>query len=304
MLLKSITKWDYAIDTNEQKQIPRVREYINYRKFLRDFFEYKKQESNNYSYRVFARVAGVSSPSHLKMVIDGKRNLTPDMMSKYLQAIKFEKSRDNKFFELLVEYEQTTQTEKKTELFQEVLKQKKKKGYSYLHQENFDFLTKWYYVAIYVLVEHQEFTTDPTWIQAQFKRKIAKAHIEKAINDMIKLNLLEFDSHKGVRQTQGALDTADGEVLSAAVNPYHRNMINLALDYLDSGNSELREFNGGTIPINAEILQKLKEKIRELRKEINHMTDGLEDVSDVYQFNIQLFPLTVGPKNNDNIIKH
>jgi hypothetical protein len=44
--------------------------------------------------------------------------------------------------------------------------------------------------------------------------------------------------------------------------------------------------------MNKETLVKFKEKFREFRKEINLMTDKMDNVTDVYQFNMQLFPLT------------
>ena len=60
--------------TSDEITIPSVRDYSNYRSFLRDFFESKKEINNSYSYRVFARKAEISSPSHLHTIIEGKRN--------------------------------------------------------------------------------------------------------------------------------------------------------------------------------------------------------------------------------------
>ena len=276
---------------NTDTNIPEVRQYMDYRKFLKDFYTVKKEKSKDYSYRVFTRKAGVGSPSHLKMVMDGQRNLTNQTLYKYVNAIGFKKKIDAKFFELLVNYNQEQDADRKIELFHEIIQEKDKKGLSFLEKEQFNFLSQWHYVAIYVLVDLQEFNPDPECITSKLRKKITKSNVEKAINDLIKIGLLEYDSERGLRQAMGALDTSD-EIINMAVVPYHRNMINLALNYLEEGDWSLSEFNGGTLPMNPKTLEILKTKIREFRREVNEMTDNLEDVSDVYQFNLQLFPLT------------
>lgn len=275
----------------ENFECPQVREYLDYRKFLRDFFNYKKQSSNEYSYRVFARVADISSPSHLKMVMDGKRNLTHSTVSKYKKAIGFNVSQESYFFDLLVSYNQELDHDKKVAIFNEIIKEKKKSGLSVLEKDQFNFLSQWHYVAIYVLVDLENFKNDSDWIASKLRKKVSKPNIEKAINDLIRIGLLEYDSEKGVRQSKGALDTPE-EIQSMSVVPYHRNMINLALQYLEDGQWQRREYNGGTLPMNEKTLKILKEKMREFRREVNTMTESLDGVEDVYQFNIQLFPLT------------
>jgi len=276
---------------NTETHLPEIRTYMDYRKFLKDFYSAKKNKSKDYSYRVFTRKAGVGSPSHLKMVMDGQRNLTNQTLYKYVNALGFKKKMDAKFFELLVNYNQEQDADRKIDLFHEVMKEKDKKGTSLLEKEQFNFLSQWHYVAIYVLVDLKDFSSDPEWITSKLRKRITKSNVEKAINDLIKIGLLEYDTERGLRQAKGALDTSD-EIINMAVIPYHRNMINLALNYLEEGDWSLREFNGGTLPMNLKTLDILKTKIREFRREVNEMTDNLDYVSDVYQFNLQLFPLT------------
>ena len=66
-----------------------VNSYLNYRDFLKDFFSAKKKSSPHFSHRSFMFSAGLNSPSHLKMIIDGKRNLTNKSLPKYVKALKF-----------------------------------------------------------------------------------------------------------------------------------------------------------------------------------------------------------------------
>ena len=56
---------------NTAKSEPDVLHYSNYRAFLLDYYEYKKEEQPIFSHRYFAQKAGITSPNYLKLVMDG-----------------------------------------------------------------------------------------------------------------------------------------------------------------------------------------------------------------------------------------
>ncbi len=74
-------------------------------------------------------------------------------------------------------------------------------------------------------------------------------------------------------------------------------MIDLARDALELAPSE-REFNGVTVQIPREHLEGVKERIRKFRKELNEHLSQFETTGDVYQLNLQLFPLTKEDKDS------
>ena len=69
---------------------PDLYTYLDYRQFLRDWFQQKKQDNPRYSHRLFARRAGQRSPSMLLFVMEGKRNLTPKTAAAFAQAMGFD----------------------------------------------------------------------------------------------------------------------------------------------------------------------------------------------------------------------
>lgn len=275
----------------KQDSLPSVTEYLNYRQFLQDFYLSKKRDNASYSYRVFVNKGELGSPSHLKMVIDGSRNLTHTTIPKYVKAIGFQKKRDIQYFELLVNYNQETDTEKKVALFNEIMALKKKQGLSLLEKHQFDLLSHWFYVAIYVLIDLKDFKPDLEWISERLRKKVSPKEVSEALEALEKLGLIVKDEEKGYRQTNGGLSTPD-DLRNLSVQLYHQQMIELAQESLKNDPSDVREFNGVTLKISKEKLALLKEKIRIFRKEINELTSNMDDLDQVYQLNIQLFPLT------------
>lgn len=274
-----------------KENIPNVTDYLNYRKFLQDFYLAKKRENTSYSYRVFVTKGELGSPSHMKMVIDGSRNLTLSTIPKYIKAIGFKKKNDAVFFELLVHYNQETIPDKKIKLFNDIVALKRKQGLSLLEKHQFDLLANWYNVAIYVLVDLKNFRNDPEWISERLRKKVSTRQVRETLESLESLGLIAKDPECGYKQTSGALTTPE-DVRDISVHRYHRDMIDLALNSLRFDPLEVREFNGVTLKISKEKLHILKEKIRLFRKEINELTSNMEDVDQVYQLNIQMFPLT------------
>jgi uncharacterized protein (TIGR02147 family) len=269
---------------------PEVRSYSDYRIFLKDFFLYKKTQNSSYSHRVFIRKAEMSSPSHLKMVIDGKRNLTGKTLKKYIGAIGLKKKEAN-FFSLLVNYNQETNHEEKIALFQEIMNERRKKGLSDIEEVQYDFLSKWHYVAIYCLLDLKGFKSDPAWISSKLKKKVSLQNIEKALNELKRLKLITENDQGELVQTNGPLDTSD-QVQNLAFRTYHKNMGELAISSLENEKVEHREFNGVTIPIDVNKLSEVKEMIRAFRRELNEVASNMENPNEVYQMNIHFFPLT------------
>jgi hypothetical protein len=64
-----------------------IYKYIDYRKYLKDFYDESKAAKHYFSYRFFAQRAGLKAPILLKLVIDGKRNLSRKAIDKFITGM-------------------------------------------------------------------------------------------------------------------------------------------------------------------------------------------------------------------------
>lgn len=265
--------------------------YSDYRQYLADFYSAKKSVNPGYSHRVFAKQAGLSSPSHLLMIIKGERNLSIKTIEKFAEGMHLS-SKEKRYFELMVMFNQTNDLQMKAKYFSEimVLKMSSKKLHK-LEKEKFDFLSKWYVVAVYVLVDLKNFKSDPQWISKRLGNTITAVQAKEALDNLTKLEMIATDGEGSFKQTSGAITVPD-DTRSVAVFNYHQSMIRLAAEALRNTPQNLREMNGATITIPKEKLPEIKEKIRAFRKEINQLASSYENSDEVFQLNIQLFPLT------------
>lgn len=89
-----------------------IYEYRDYRKALKDFYEYQKKMVRGYTYARFASVAELSSPNYLKLVIDGNRNLTTANIQAFAKALNIEAQELDYFEALVLENQAETPREK------------------------------------------------------------------------------------------------------------------------------------------------------------------------------------------------
>ena len=82
----------------------RVMEYQNFRIYVRDFYTERKLASG-FTWRDFAKLAGYSSPVFLKLVCDGKANLSEVGIERVANAMGLVGA-DLQYFRALVNFNQ------------------------------------------------------------------------------------------------------------------------------------------------------------------------------------------------------
>ena len=90
--------------------------YVNYRRFLKDYYLKAKAEKKCFSYRYFSRRAGINSPNFLKVVIEGKRNLSSTTIEKFASALGLDQ-KETVFFRRLVVFNQARTVPEKQESY-------------------------------------------------------------------------------------------------------------------------------------------------------------------------------------------
>jgi hypothetical protein len=117
--------------------------YVNYRRFLKDYYQQAKAEKKYFSYRYFSRRAGINSPNFLKVVIEGKRNLPSKTIDKFANALGLNRN-ETMFFRRLVVFNQAKTASEKQEsyiILREIANQLRQNSKSADFSESFE---KWY----------------------------------------------------------------------------------------------------------------------------------------------------------------
>ena len=167
---------------------------------------------------------------------------------------------------------------------------------TYYEVERFKAISEWYHLAILNLTLTTDFNSNPIFIAKRLGITSIEAH--DAIERLLNLGLLERSKGK-LRKTKQALyiKTASSE---RAVRDFISQTMDrgkLALKNTSQEDFDNRCMPGITLPINLKSLAMLKERILKFQLEIIDLAKA-ESYDEVYQFNLNLFPLTQSLNQN------
>lgn len=266
---------------------------IDYRAFLRAYYELQKQQNPHFSFRFFARLAGLASSGYLKMVMEGERNLSPAFIGKFSKALKLNK-KEATYFEALVLFNQATSDAERDLYFERLSALKPKSKLTGLQKDQLGYFTKKHYVVIREMIALPDFQEDPAWIGKRLSPPIKPKEVEEALQALLRLGLIQRDENGKWVQADAALST-DAEVDSIEVFNFHRSMLNDAKEAMLHIPPAERDITALTIPIPRASLPEVKKKIQEFRESlVQYINAGDSHYDEVFQLNIQLFPVT-GP---------
>lgn len=280
-------------DCAEEKKpsAPDVLQYTNYRVFLHDYYTYRKATSAAFSLRFFATKAGLSSHAHLKLVMDGKRNITKNTVVKIVQGLGFTDERAQ-YFENLVFFNQAKTDKEKAFYYGKLVRSTPGSRLHKMDRAQFRVFTEWYHSVIREMVELVGFNPAPEWISRHLGNRISPEEAAESLRLLTTLGLLAKTAN-GYRQAQNLI-TTDDEVNDLLVKEYHRQMLSKASESLEDVPAEKRDISAVTFAIRRKDFPALKKHLQLMRKELLDFSCEAGTGEDVVQINIQLFPLTRG----------
>ena len=286
--------------------MPLLSEYMDYRVFLAEFYHFKKMQTRlsirPYSYAIFSAAADIKSPNYLKMIIEGKRNLSPDMVVKFAKACGLNKSQGEEF-RLLVFFNQCEDPADRNYALKQLseyrMEQKIKHGE--LDRKVLEKVPNWIGWIIYALADQAGVTFQVSQLKEILRNKASESEIVAALDGLLKSGELAKDPVTGAI-TKGKPTEAPEEIPSALVRKLQLQLMYLGLESLYQDQPNEREFGSLTLSLTEKEFEELKFKLRQMRKSLNK-DNSIARLADkgqrVYQLNLQLFPVSNASKKFD-----
>ncbi|HEX6239331.1 MAG TPA: TIGR02147 family protein [Polyangiales bacterium] len=262
--------------------------YLDYRRFLADV--YSSQKRRGLSYRAFARRAQLGAPNYLKLVIDGERNLTPEMAQRFADAVGLGPEAAAYFCEL-VAFCQAVGSGQKARHHRRLLSFRRYREAHKLEGAHAEYHSAWYLPAIRELVVRPDFQDDPRWIAARLVPPIKPSEAKQALATLVRLGLIEREDSGRVRQTSAVVTTGP-ETQGVHIATYHAEMAQRAIASIDLVPAASRDISSLTMCVGEGGLSRLKQRVQAFRRELLELAESESERRQVVQLNFQLFPLS------------
>lgn len=266
-----------------------VMEYQNFRLFMRDFYAERKLRSG-FTWRDFAKAAGYSSPVFLKLVCDGKSNLSDVGVERVASAMGLV-GVDLQYFRALVNFNQEKDSSKKKAAFKEMRGLAKENSMALVGEDQYDYYESWVNPVVREMAPQLKGVT-PAKLADNLAFDTQTAEVKKALALLQKVGLLGKDAQGNYVRAQKSVTTGNLEVASLSVREMHRQMGELAVRALDEIPVKERDISGLTIGISETAYYRITQEIQDFRRRVSSIVMEDTDESRVYRLNVQLFPLT------------
>lgn len=270
---------------------PTIYHYTDYRKYLAAYYSNRKNQEAGYSYRAMSTQFGFSSPNFLKLVIDGKRNLSPKVIEQVINGLELKRF-ESEYFRSLIAFSRAKSETERNIHFGTIARLRSGKLFSTIESSHYRYYENWYNCIIRELVVGLNAETiDYAEIARKVVPHIHHKQAEQSIEMLKELNYISVDE-RGIFQQSSPILTTDNEVTSYAIKRYHQTMIQHGMDSIDSVDRSKRDISSVTMRVSEEGFMLIKERIQQFRQELLHIIHADTNTDRVAQFNMQLFPVS------------
>lgn len=268
--------------------------YLNYRTYLRDYYEEQKRISRKFSYRYFALRANIKAASLLREVISGSRNLTDQMALKFSKGIKFT-PKEERYFCNLVKFNQAKTEREKQEYYAILLSFNKSVVENPIHKDQYEYFSNWYHSAIRELVADKPEDISPEYIAENLIPGIKKSEAKKSIDLLFRLKMIKVDDGGIIRQSETHITsgtTEENEMMTLKRREFNGEMIELAALANKKISPSERNVSGLTLGVSPEAYDSLIAELAQFKERVLNIVSNDSEKGRAYQLNFQLFPLS------------
>jgi len=263
-------------------------EYQDYHAYLSDYYDQRKRTSA-FSWREFAKNAGFVSPSYLKMVCEGKTNLSKVTMGRVADAIGLA-GHEVDYFEAMVQFGNAKTDDVKKKFLEKMQSIAFDHKVRIVDKDAFEYYDSWKNPVVRELAPLMPGAM-PGEIAKACTLEVSAIDVRKSLQFLVRAGFLEQVQENVYRQTEKSVEGSK-EGLPLAIRSMHREMGNLAVDSLDRFSSSERNVTGVTMGIDRETYGQIVHELDECRKKITALAESCGNIRQVYRLNLQLFPLS------------
>jgi len=263
----------------------------NYRTYLKEYYNENKALRKNFSYKSFSEKAGISAPSYLFYVIEGKRNLTKATILKISQAIGHSQD-ESDYFENLVFFNQATTITEKTVYYSKLLEIRRPIDIEVVDRDRYDYYSAWYHSVIREVVTLFDFQDDYDLLGSFLIPSIKGADAKKSVALLGRLGFIERDEQGLYHQTQNLIKVKVSGADAFVIEKFQIEMLTVAMKAYDTAAVNERMSKSATVSISEETFELYKLRVRELYVQLLEMARIDDKPSQVFQLTMNLFPIS------------
>ena len=277
----------------EKNPSKKIFEYLDYRGFLKDYYNAKKEANPAFSLRVFSDKIGFKAKDFISRVMNGDKNLSNQSIPKVASGLRLGKH-ETEFFVALVKFNQAETTEERNGAFEEMQAVLKVVRFAekqhLLGHTQYMVYSHWRHLTIRSLIGMYGFDGDYETLARRVHPRITAEEAKKSVKLLEDCQLINKNKNGKYELTESAITTGD-RTSKLALRGFHQQCLKLAADSIDRDPPGKRHISGLTLGISQEGYERIVERINAFRKEIALIAEEDKNSDKVFQLQFALFPV-------------
>jgi len=278
---------------SETKPTRKIFEFLDYREFLKDYYNTKKMANPAFSLRVFSDKIGFKAKDFISRVMNGEKKLSTQSIPKVASGLRLGKH-ETEFFVALVKFNQAETMEERNAAFEEMQAVLKVVRFAekqhLLGHTQYMVYSHWRHLTIRSLIGMYGFDGDYEALAKQVHPHITADEAKKSVKLLEECQLIKKGKDGKYTLTDSAITTGD-RTSRLALRGFHQHCLKLAADSIDRDPPGSRHISGLTLGISQEGYERIVERINAFRKEIALIAEEDESADKVFQLQFALFPV-------------
>jgi uncharacterized protein (TIGR02147 family) len=272
-----------------------VFDYTDYRKFLRDYYQAQKTANPAFSYRFFARRAGISSVGLYKDIVEGRLALGRVMITRFAAAINLTK-RESEYFENMVFFNEAGCIEEQKRFFERMLALCEPHD-RVVDADRYEYYSRWYYCAVRSVLHLIRWKDDYAALASMLRPAIKPEQARAAVELLERLAFIRRDADGCFSVIDPTITTGrltnNASVQLMNVVSYQRVMCDMAKEAFERFPTEELDMSTLTIAMSEDTWRRVKEEIASLRNRVKAMAERDSAPNRAYQLSYQMYPLSI-----------
>lgn len=277
---------------SNKAKAPVVFEYLEVLAFLKDYYHFKKTNQSGFSYESWSQDLEFNSRSFLRMMVTGKKKITPKFCDAFAnQAFATKKEKD--YFALLVKYSQAGNLKVRTECSHKMMQMVRVEMGTQIQGSTHSFISRPLLPRLLAILSFTDLIATTSFC-AKILRETSE-NIQTAFLSLEKMDLIEKGPLYQGEQTWSAktdIFSVPDEFGNLNLMQFHEESLKDAIAAFQQP-KDLRRYRSLLLPMDAEGLKKFHEVLDEFAESQMHNYNSKKaEGKRMFQFNFNVYSVS------------
>ncbi|OGJ86796.1 MAG: hypothetical protein A2268_14085 [Candidatus Raymondbacteria bacterium RifOxyA12_full_50_37] len=262
---------------------------MDYRQYIRDFYENEKKNNTLYSYRTFVKIAGLKTHSLVLEVIHGRRNLSLSTIPAFIRGLCLTDDAEKKYFTALVNFNQAKTHKARAEFLALLRGAIPRVKPVIVPADLFAYYSNWYNPIMRELACTGKWKDDFTALASCVRPFITTTQAKESVALLVSLGFIKRTKN-GTYIQRDPVITTDPEVVSPAVRKMNGQYAELGCEAIEDYLPNQRDVSSLVIGISDKGFGLVKREIQKFKQRLMEIAVDDKESNQAYIVNVQFFP--------------